>query len=70
MIRASVRVSAVPHLRNNSFEAGLAGMLEHLPAVDLEAFTKLDVGVSDQLLEECLTFEQWQLTQIVSVEVK
>jgi len=45
-------------------------MLEHLPAVDLEAFTKLDVGVSDQLLEECLTFEQWQLTQIVSVEVK
>lgn len=39
---------AVPDLRHNTLQADPAGMLEHLLAVELEAFAKLNVGVSDE----------------------
>jgi hypothetical protein len=45
-------------------------VLEHLPAVDFEAFAELDCCVGDQLLEERLAFDQRQFPQIVAIEME
>ena len=45
-------------------------MLVHLATIDLEALAGLDIGLEDDFLEEGLTFEQRQLQQVVTVEVK
>ena len=54
----------------HAHDHSLAGMLEHLAAVDLEALAELDVGLVDQLLQMRLALDQWQLPQIVAIEIK
>ncbi len=45
-------------------------MLIHLAAIDLEALAELDIGLGDDLLEQCLALEERQLPQVVAVQVK
>jgi hypothetical protein len=42
-------ILAVAHLGNHALETGLAGVLEHLTAINVEALTELDIGFVDQL---------------------
>jgi hypothetical protein len=48
--------------RQTDDRPGLAGVLEHLLAVDLETFAELDIGVGDRLLEQRLAIDQRQLS--------
>ena len=64
------RVGAVADLRDDAFQADLAGVREHLLAVDLEAFAELDVGAGDDLLQFGLAPEQRQLPEVAAVEVQ
>src|SRR5262245_46960028 len=45
-------------------------MREHFLAVDLKAFTELQIGPVDYLLEMLLPFNQRPLSEIVSVEIE
>ena len=51
-IVAAEIIPAVPDLGRNTLQADPAGMLEHLLAVELEVFAKLNVGVSDEFFEQ------------------
>jgi hypothetical protein len=63
IIRSAGRVFAVSHLGNDALKPGLAGVLLHLSAIDLEALAELNCGVGNQLLQKFLAFEQGQLPQ-------
>ena len=64
------RIGAVAHLRHHALETELAGVREHLAAVDLEAFAELDVGAGDDLLQFGLALEQRQLPDIPAVQIE
>jgi hypothetical protein len=51
-------VFAIADLGDDALQAGLAGVLGHLLAVDLKALAELDIGVGDHLLEQCLAIDQ------------
>jgi hypothetical protein len=42
---------------DDAFETDLAGVREHLGAVDLEAVTELNVGATDRLFQERLALD-------------
>jgi hypothetical protein len=45
-------------------------LLVHLAAIDLEAFTELDVCFCDDLLEQRLALEQRQFPHIMSIQIE
>ena len=45
-------------------------MREHLLAVDLEAFAELDVGIVNDLLQTHLALDQWQLSEVIAIEIE
>lgn len=67
---AAGRVAAVADLGDDAFEADLAGVREHLFAVDLKTFAELDGCLLDQLFQVRLALEEWQLPQILAVEIE
>ena len=62
VVAAADGVAAVAHLGDDALEPDLAGVGEHLAAVDLEAFAELDVGAGDDLLQLRLALDQRQLS--------
>jgi hypothetical protein len=70
IVSAAGVIAAVPDLGDDAFEPDLAGMLEHLAAVDLKTFAELDRGLGDQPFQMCFALDQWQLSQIVYVEIE
>jgi hypothetical protein len=48
------RIDAVADLRHDALESHLAGVCEHLAAVDVEAFAELNGGAGDELLQHGL----------------
>src|ERR1700733_13323013 len=70
VIRSAARIVAVPHLRDYALKSRLAGVLEHLAAVDVEALAELNVRPVDELLEQRFALDQRQLSKIVAVQVK
>jgi hypothetical protein len=64
------KIAAVAGLGDDAFEADLAGVREHLFAVDLETFAELDGCLLDQLFQVRFAFEEWQLPQILTVEIE
>jgi hypothetical protein len=65
VISPAGRIVAVAHLRDGGLKAGLADVLVHLAAIDLEALAVLDIRLEDDLLEQSLALEQRQLAQVV-----
>jgi hypothetical protein len=57
-------IAAVADLGDDAFKADLAGVREHLLAVDLEAFAELDVGAVDDLPQMRLALDQRQLSKV------
>jgi hypothetical protein len=53
-----------------TFQADLAGVLEHCLAVDLEGLAELDGGASDDFLQFGLALEQRELPQVATIEVE
>jgi hypothetical protein len=51
LIGPSPWVDAVPDLRNDAFQAHLAGVRKHFRAIDFKGLAELDVGSGDDLLE-------------------
>ena len=70
VVAAARRIGAVAHLRDDAFQAELAGVREHLAALDLEAFAELDVGAIDDLLELGFALDQRQLPQIAAIQIE
>jgi hypothetical protein len=64
------RVSAITDLRDDAFQPDLARVLEHLSAVDFEAFAELDVGPVDGLLQMLLALDQRQLSKVIAIEIE
>src|SRR5437764_15438346 len=54
IVRAACGISAIPHFGDDTFEPRLAGVLVHLAAINLKALTELDIGLSDDRLEQRL----------------
>ena len=50
IVGAAGTISAVAQLRDDTFEAGLAGVLVHLASIDFEALTELDIRIGDVFL--------------------
>ena len=70
VVAAPGRVEAVPHLRDDAFQADLASVRVHLLAIDLEALAELE-SVSAMIFFSCaLRSNQRQLPQIVAVKVE
>src|SRR5258707_9207209 len=70
IVAAAGPILAVPDLGHDTLQADTAGMLEHFPAVDLEALAELNVGVGGEFLEIRLTLDQRQFSQIATVPIK
>jgi hypothetical protein len=66
----SRRVDAVVDLGDDAVEADLAGVDEHLAAVDLETFAELDVGAADDLLQFGLALSERQLSEVAAVQIE
>ena len=63
-------IPAIADLGDHALKADAAGMLEHLRAVDLEAFAELNVRIRNELLEMGLALDQRQFSQITAVEIE
>src|SRR5258708_36546781 len=70
IVAAAGPILAVPDLGHDTLQADTAGMLEHFPAVDLEALAELNVGVGGRVLEVLLTLDQRQVFAVGNVPIK
>src|SRR5450755_3648005 len=70
IIRPPGPIFAVPNFGNDALKAGLACVHEHLVAIDFKALAELYIRARDQMFEMRLALNQWELPQIVSVEIK
>jgi hypothetical protein len=70
VVAPAAGVDAVAHLGDDAFEPEVAGVREHLGALDLEALAELDVGTGDDLPELGLALEKRHLPEVAAVHVE
>ena len=63
-------VSGIAHFGDDTFDAGLAGVLVNLASIDLEALAELEIRIGHELFENRLALAQRQFPKVVAVEVK
>jgi hypothetical protein len=70
-VAASSRgVVAVADFGDDVLKPDFARVCKHLLAVDLNAFAELNIGAVDDLLQMRLALDQWQLSQVIAIEVE